>query len=96
MSHYGGPSWEARDGSKVVGKRVDGVVVDQTAIPWLLLSTTVAPDSAPDGRLTGTKFIQRVATTEGLAPAAGTCTSDTLGAVEEIPYTADYYFWKAA
>jgi hypothetical protein len=37
-THFGGPTWQATDGSTVVGRRVDGVTVDPTAIPWLLLS----------------------------------------------------------
>jgi hypothetical protein len=45
-------------------------------------------------RLAHTTYIQRVATTGGLAPRAGTCNAATAGDVEEIPYTADYYFWK--
>ncbi len=39
VKHYGGPTWEAVDGSKVVGElkaRDDGP--DPNAIPWLLLS----------------------------------------------------------
>src|SRR5262245_53939750 len=39
-THYGGPTWESNSGSKVVGARVDGVTVDATAIPWLLLRAT--------------------------------------------------------
>ena len=31
----------------------------------------------------------------GLAPAASSCTAAAPGQVEEIPYTAGYYFWKA-
>ena len=93
-THFGGPTWQARDGSTVVGKRVDGVTVDATAIPWLLLSAT--PAAGADGdRLAKTTFIQRVATTGGLAPAAATCNADTVGTVAEVPYTADYYFWKS-
>ena len=41
MTHFGGPTWQAKDGSKVVAQRVDGVTVDPTAIPWLLLSAAV-------------------------------------------------------
>ena len=37
VTHFGGPSWEATDGSTVVGRRVRGVTVDPTAIPWLRL-----------------------------------------------------------
>ena len=90
--HYGGPTWEAKDGSRVVGQRVDGVTVDPTAIPWLLLSTTPAGEHG--GRLARTTFIQRIATTGGLAPAAAECNAATVGTRQEIPYTADYYFWK--
>jgi len=90
VTHFAGPTWEAEDGSKVVGQRVDGVTVDPTAIPWLLLSKV----STTPGRLGQTTYIQRIATTGGLAPAAGTCTAAAAGTVEEMPYTADYYFWK--
>jgi hypothetical protein len=95
VTHYGGPTWEAKDGSTVVGSRVDGVMMDETAIPWLLLKKATTTHGADGDRLTDTTFIQRVATTGGLAPAAGTCNADTVGDVAEIPYTADYYFWKS-
>jgi hypothetical protein len=93
-THFAGPTWQAKDGSKVMGQRVDGVSVDAGAIPWLLLSAK-SPTAGPDGdRLAGTTFIQRVATTGGLPPAAATCDADTAGDRAEIDYTADYYFWK--
>jgi Protein of unknown function (DUF3455) len=94
-THFGGPSWQARDGSKVVGTLdAPPVTVDPTAIPWLLLQPTRVT-AGPDGdRLAGTTFIQRVATTGGLAPDASTCTAGTAGAEAEVPYTADYVFFK--
>jgi hypothetical protein len=95
IKHFGGPSWQAKDGSKVVAARVDGVTVDATAIPWLLLKST-SSTPGPDGdRLAGTTYIQRIATTGGLPPAAADCNSDTAGTAREVPYTADYLFWKA-
>jgi hypothetical protein len=30
----------------------------------------------------------------GLAPAADTCDAGAVGDIAEIPYTADYHFWK--
>jgi Protein of unknown function (DUF3455) len=94
ITHFGGPSWQAKDGSKVVGQLVQPVTVDPTAIPWLLLSTP-SPTAGPDGdRLVDTTYIQRTATTGGLAPAAATCNATTAGTVAEVPYTADYFFWK--
>lgn len=93
-THDAGPTWEAKDGSAVVGARVDGVTVDGTAIPWLLLSASPTPGSADDGRLSATKFIQRTHTTGGLAPAASTCDAGHAGDRAEVPYTAEYHFWK--
>jgi hypothetical protein len=96
VTHFAGPTWRAKDGSEVVGQVVERVTVDATTIPWLKLSTTPTA-SAPDGdRLAETTFIQRIATTGGLAPAAGDCNDSTTGTTREVPYTADYYFWKAA
>jgi hypothetical protein len=94
-THFGGPTWEARDGSFVKAQRVDGVTVDPDAIPWLLLKATPQSVALDGDRLAGTTFIQRIATTGGLEPAAGECTAETIGSQQEIPYTADYVFWKA-
>jgi hypothetical protein len=92
--HYGGPTWEAKDGSKVVARRDAGVTVDPTAIPWLRLAATSTSAGPDGGRLANTTWIQRVATVGGLPPAAADCTSATAGTRQEIPYTADYRFWK--
>jgi hypothetical protein len=93
ITHFAGPTWQATDGSRVVGQRLAGVTVDPTAIPWLLLSARTF--AGPDGdRLVPTTYVQRINTRGGLAPPASTCTAATAGAVAEVPYTADYYFWK--
>ena len=93
-THFAGPSWQAKDGSKVVAKRIkDPITVDRTAVPWLLLEPTSVTAGADGDRLAGTTFIQRVKTTGGLATAS-TCNPDTAGAETEVPYTADYVFWK--
>jgi hypothetical protein len=93
ITHFAGPTWQAKDGSRVVGQVVDFVTVDPTAIPWVLLSASTTP--GPDGdRLVATTYVQRIATTGGLAPPAADCNATTAGTVAEVPYTADYYFWK--
>jgi hypothetical protein len=92
--HYGGPSWRAKDGSTVVARRVDGVTVDPTAIPWLKLEATSATPGVDGDRLTRTTFIQRVNTSGGLPPEPATCNAQTAGTAREVPYTADYVFWK--
>lgn len=94
-THFGGPTWQAVDASKVVGQRVDGVTVDGSAIPWLLLSAASTSAGLDGARLVETTFIQRIATTGGLTPPAADCNTETAGTVTEVPYTADYYFWKA-
>ena len=94
-THFGGPTWQAREGSQVVGRRVDGVTVDATAIPWLLLSAASTAAGADGDRLGHTTYIQRTATTGGLAPAAAECNPTTAGTEVEVRYTADYHFWKA-
>jgi Protein of unknown function (DUF3455) len=89
-THYVGPTWQTRDGSLVKAARVDGVTVDPTAIPWLLLKATT---STP-GQLAPTTYIQRLATRGGLEPAAAKCNAGTVGSERWVPYTADYRFWK--
>jgi len=89
-THYAGPTWQARDGSTVVGKREAGVNVDPSAIDWLRLAA--ASHTGADGdRFASITYIQRIATTGGRAPA-GACEA---GTTTEVPYTADYVFWKA-
>ena len=96
-THFAGPTWQAKDGSKVIGARVAGVNVEITAIDWLLLSaTSTAPGPRKrDDLLADTTYIQRVNTVGGRAPAASGCHAGTAGSVAEIPYEADYHFWKA-
>ena len=96
-THFGGPSWQTKDGSKITAT-LDGtgtVTVDPTAIPWLRLRVTSETAGADGDRLVGTTFIQRINTIGGLAPAPEACGPATVGLVAEIPYTADYVFWKA-
>lgn len=94
-THYAGPAWEARDGSKVIGKLVrPAPITDRSAIPWLLLSAN-STSAGPDGaRLAGTTFIQRLNTTGGVQPPADACNASTATMTSEVAYTADYAFWK--
>ncbi|MEJ7713519.1 MAG: DUF3455 domain-containing protein [Pyrinomonadaceae bacterium] len=87
--HYAGPTWESNRGSKVVATRLEGCSPDPTAIPWLLLQT-VSTDGP--GIFSPATYIQRVNTKGGLAPTAP---GSSIGAVAEVPYTAEYYFYRA-
>lgn len=89
--HYGGPHWEAADGSKVVGTlkaRADAPVA--RAIPWLLLDTKSV---GPDGAFSMVTSIQRLNTVGGAAPKDG-CSPATAGKPARVPYAADYYFFS--
>jgi len=89
--HYGGPTWESNSGSKVIGMRVPGTgcAPVATAIPWLLLK---AISNSGPGIFHNVTYIQRVNTVGGLAPATpGTLIDE----VVEVPYTAEYYFYRA-
>jgi hypothetical protein len=95
-THFAGPTWQATDGSKVVGKRVNGATVDPAAIDWLLLSAASTAEGPHRGdRLAKTTYIQRIDTTGGLPPAAADSNASAAGTKAEVPYTADYVFWKA-
>ena len=93
ITHFRGPTWQAKDGSQALGTVVNKVNLDRSAIDWVLLSTKTTP--GPDGdRLVDTTFIQRIHTAGGLTPPATDCNAATAGKVVEAPYTADYVFWK--
>lgn len=90
--HYGGPHWEAADGSKIVGtlkERADAPAAE--AIPWLLLG---AKSVGPEGAFSKVTSIQRVNTVGGVAPRGG-CSQATAGTPARVAYTADYYFFTA-
>ena len=90
-THYSGPTWESNSGSKVVGRRVmgTGCAPDANAIPWLKLEA-VSTDGP--GIFNSATFVQRVNTTGGLAPTAA---GSTVGEEARVPYTAEYYFYRA-
>jgi len=88
-THYGGPTWESNSGSNVVARRVAGCSTDSTAIDWLRLEA-VSTDGP--GIFDGVTYIQRVNTVGGKAP---TTPGAFVGAEVKIPYTAEYYFYRA-
>ncbi|MES2742607.1 MAG: DUF3455 domain-containing protein [Pseudomonadota bacterium] len=91
--HYFGPTWEAADHSQVVGE-VKARQDDPrgAAIPWLLLS---AKSNSGKGIFNAVRFIQRLATEAGKAPADG-CSAATVGQEVRVPYKAIYRFFQAA
>jgi hypothetical protein len=90
--HYEGPTWEANDGSKVVGELVArDPGPNASAIPWLLLR---AKSTTGKGIFAKVQFIQRLNTVGGLAPQGG-CDAAHAGQRVRVAYSADYYFYAA-
>ena len=88
--HYAGPTWEANDGSKVVGeKRAETPAPRPGAVPWLLLK---AKSNEGTGTFAKVTYIQRVDTEGGIAPTAG-CGQDHVGTEARVDYRANYYFY---
>ena len=73
----------------MVGTVLERCTPDPDAIPWLKLETV---SSEGPGIFDGVTFIQRLYTVGGKAPAAP---GDFPGEVVRVPYTAEYYFYRA-
>lgn len=86
--HYAGPTWESNSGSKVVGARMYGCQPDSNSIPWLLLE---AVSTGGPGIYSSVTYIQRLNTKGGLPPAGP---GSLIGETVQIPYTAEYYFYR--
>jgi hypothetical protein len=90
--HYGGPTWESTDGSKVTGiVKGSEPSTDANSIPWLLLS---AKTHEGNGIFSQVNSIQRLETRGGKAPSGG-CDQSAAGKQLQVPYTAVYYFYDS-
>jgi len=93
-------TWEnSRDTSTIWAAVVpDGsATVDPNSIAWLKLAVVGAEDGPTGGgKLSDTKFVQRLSTFGGLAPTTGYPTLADVGKKEFVPYQADYFFYKKA
>jgi hypothetical protein len=93
-THFGGPTWQANDGSAVVAAvaaRADAPT-PKKAIPWLLLE---AKSHTGSGAFATVTHIQRLDTVGGVAPKKG-CDADHEGEVARVPYKATYAFFYPA
>jgi len=90
--HYGGPTWESNDGSKVIGEvKGSEPSTDAKAIPWLLLQDKTHEGNGIFSRV---NIIQRLETVGGKPPAEG-CDQSGSGKELRVPYTAVYYFYAS-
>jgi len=90
--YYGGPTWEANDGSKVTGKQL---AVHPASAPGSIPHQLVQANPATgQGMMSGVTYIQRVNTQGGMAPTEK-CGAANVGARMMVKYQADYVFYKA-
>jgi hypothetical protein len=88
--HFAGPTWESLSGSQVVGTVIQSSTPNPDPIPWLLLG---ADSNEGHGIFQRVTFIQRLYTVGGNAP---TVPGNSPGQVARVPYTARYFFYRAA
>ena len=89
--HLAGRTWESTsDRSSVSGAIRARQDVGGNNLPWLLLRGQPVGES---GLFAGVTSIQRVNTAGGVAPAGG-CDASRVGTAVQVPFSADYYFYR--
>jgi hypothetical protein len=83
--------------ARAIASSTDINYVAPHSIPWLLLQS-VGTAIGPTGGalLTSTRYIQRLNTEGGLPPATGCSQANETGATALVPYTTDYFFYRAS
>lgn len=92
-------TWEDSQDTSVVWARAIASVPDPNrsgAIPWVLLQTAGTRVGPTGGNtLSVTTFIHRLNTVGGSAPPTGCDNPTDIGRKAFVPYTADYFFYRA-
>ena len=90
-------TWQSSVDTSAVWAKATGTAPVPDTIPWLRLEV-VGAERGPTGggMLIQAKYIHRLNTTGGVMPATGCSTAEDLGRAALVPYTADYFFYKAA
>jgi hypothetical protein len=85
--HFAGPSWQAKDGSIVVGEAlVSSQAPTEGSIPWLVLR---AKSHSGNGVFVSIEYIVRSHTEGGAAPGMG-CDQAHVGTESRVGYSAAY------
>jgi outer membrane protein assembly factor BamB len=89
--HFAGPSWQANDGSVVVGEPLNvSPSPDAGAVAWLVLH---AKSHTGNGAMATVQYIVRTRTEGGVAPVSG-CDAAHAGTEMRVPYSAVYLFFR--
>lgn len=89
--HFAGPTWQANDGSAVVGEPLSASPSpDAGAVAWLILH---AKSHSGSGSMASVAYVVRSRTEGGVAPATG-CDAGHVGAEVRVDYSAVYSFFR--
>jgi hypothetical protein len=89
--HFAGPTWQAQDGSSVVGEAIATSPSPlPNTIPWLVLR---AKSRAGSGMMADVAYVVRTNTEGGAAPTTG-CDAAHIAAEQRVHYTATYLFFQ--
>lgn len=89
--HFAGPSWQAEDGSVVVGDPISvSPSPDAGAVTWIVLR---AKSHTGQGVMASVQYIVRTRSEGGVAPATG-CDASHAGTETRVPYRAVYLFFR--
>jgi uncharacterized protein DUF3455 len=95
-------TWQHSQDTSTVWARVvhspssDPNFVEAGAVPWVLLQRAGVKEGPTGGdTLTATTFVQRLNTHGGVAPSTGCSSAEDVGDKAFMPYTADYFFYRA-
>lgn len=93
VGDYFGPpaTWQAKDGSKIIGTQLAVAPADKGALPYLLVKANPAEGK---GAMQGVSYVQRLATRGRVTPTSD-CTVQNKGARQVVQCQADYVFWTA-
>jgi Protein of unknown function (DUF3455) len=86
------PTWQANDGSQVVGKQLAISPAPAGNIPLQLVQ---AASYKGEGAMKSVTYIQRLNTVGGVAPS-DTCDAGKVGTKKQVKYKADYLMYKAS
>ena len=75
-----------------MGARVAGAPIDPSAVPWLLLKAV--SHGAEEARFSDVTSVQRLSNVGGIVPIDACDATHNLGAVVQVPYSADYFFYE--
>ncbi|MDQ6643621.1 MAG: DUF3455 domain-containing protein [Chloroflexota bacterium] len=93
--HFGGPTWEALDGSSALGDAANAkhfTAPDPDGVDWLLLP---AKSNTGNGQFSHITYIQRLFTDGGQPPTSG-CDQAHNQTEVLVEYSAQYFFYGPA